>query len=166
MRCVCPGSYDPVTNGHLDVVRRSAALFDEVVVAVVHNPSKRGSFAVPERLELLQAALAASDPDLLASGRVRVDDVPGGLLVDYCRRVGAGAVVKGLRGATDVDYEQPMALMNRHLSGLETVYLPGDPRWLHVSSSLVREVARLGGDVRGLVPDVVLQRLTASSGPA
>jgi pantetheine-phosphate adenylyltransferase len=161
MRCVCPGSYDPVTNGHLDVVRRSAALFDEVVVAVVHNPSKRGHFAIDERLELLQASL---DPDLLASGRVRVDEVPGGLLVDYCRRIGAGAVVKGVRGSTDVDYETPMAQMNRHLSGLETVYLPGDPRWLHVSSSLVREVARLGGDVTGLVPDVVLERLNGPFG--
>jgi pantetheine-phosphate adenylyltransferase len=161
MRCVCPGSYDPVTNGHLDVVRRSAALFDEVVVAVVHNPSKRGHFAIDERLELLQASL---DPDLLASGRVRVDEVPGGLLVDYCRRIGAGAVVKGVRGSTDVDYETPMAQMNRHLSGLETVYLPGDPRWLHVSSSLVREVARLGGDVTGLVPDAVLERLTGPFG--
>jgi len=161
MRCVCPGSYDPVTNGHLDVVRRSAVLFDEVVVAVVHNPSKRGHLPVAERLELLEASL---DAELLAAGRVRVDDVAGGLLVDYCRRIGAVAVVKGLRGATDVDYEQPMALMNRHLSGLETVYLPGDPRWLHVSSSLVREVARLGGDVRGLVPDVVLERLTGSFG--
>ncbi len=107
-------------------------------------------------MALVEGAL---DPELLASGRVRVDDVPGGLLVDYCRRIGAVAVVKGLRGATDVDYEQPMALMNRHLSGLETVYLPGDPRWLHVSSSLVREVARLGGDVSGLVPDAVLERL-------
>ncbi len=156
MRCVCPGSYDPVTNGHLDVVRRSAALFDEVVVAVVHNPAKTGAFTVPERIELLAASL---DADLLASGRVRVDEVPGGLLVDYCRRIGAGAVVKGVRGSTDVDYETPMAQMNRHLTGLETVYLPGDPRWLHVSSSLVREVARLGGDVSGLVPDVVLERL-------
>ncbi len=156
MRCVCPGSYDPVTNGHLDVVTRAAALFDEVVVAVVHNPSKHGFLPVPERVALVEGAL---DPELLASGRVRVDDVPGGLLVDYCRRIGAVAVVKGLRGATDVDYEQPMALMNRHLSGLETVYLPGDPRWLHVSSSLVREVARLGGDVSGLVPDAVLERL-------
>lgn len=156
MRCVCPGSYDPVTNGHLDVVRRSAALFDEVVVAVVHNPSKAGSIPVPERLELLAASI---DADLLTSGRVRLDEVPGGLLVDYCRRIGATAVVKGVRGSTDVDYETPMAQMNRHLSGLETVYLPGDPRWLHVSSSLVREVARLGGDVAGLVPGVVLERL-------
>lgn len=160
MRCVCPGSYDPVTNGHLDVVRRAAALFDEVVVAVVHNPAKTGAIPVPERLGLLAASI---DADLLASGKVRVDEVPGGLLVDYCRRIGAVAVVKGVRGSTDVDYETPMAQMNRHLSGLETVYLPGDPRWLHVSSSLVREVARLGGDVSGLVPDAVLERLRLGS---
>lgn len=154
-RCVCPGSYDPVTNGHLDIIRRAAELFDEVVVAVVHNPNKTGTFPVAERLGLLEGAL----PDLVADGRVRLDDVPGGLLVDYCRRVGAASVVKGLRGGTDFAYELPMALMNRHLTGLETVFLPGDPGLTHVSSSLVREVARGGGDVTGLVPDAVLRRL-------
>ena len=148
-RCVCPGSYDPVTEGHLDVIRRASALFDEVVVAVMTNPAKTGTFTLDERLDLLQACVA----DLPG---VRVVDAGGGLLVDFCRRVGAGAVVKGLRSGTDVAYEMPMALMNRHLTGLETVFLPGDPTLEHISSSLVKEVAAHGGDVSGMVPDGVL----------
>jgi pantetheine-phosphate adenylyltransferase len=149
---VCPGSYDPVTNGHVDIVRRAAALFDDVVVAVLANPAKAGLFALEERLDLLRASLAESPG-------VRVEAVPGGLLVDYARSIGASAVVKGLRSGTDFAYELPMALMNRHLTGLETVFLPGNPAFEHVSSSLVKEVASYGGDVRGLVPDVVLPRL-------
>jgi pantetheine-phosphate adenylyltransferase len=151
---VCPGSFDPVTNGHVDVVRRAAALFDEVVVAVLGNPAKAGLFTPDERVELIEASLVGVDG-------VRVEAVPGGLLVDYCRRIGAGAVVKGLRSGTDYAYELPMALMNRHLTGLETVFVPGDPAFVHVSSSLVKEVAGHGGDVAGLVPDVVLPRLLA-----
>lgn len=152
-RCVCPGSYDPVTNGHVDVVRRARALFDEVIVAVLANPNKPGTFSLQERVMLLRDSLAGLD-------RVRVDPVePGSLLVDYCGAVGAGAVVKGLRSGTDFAYELPMALMNRRLSGLETVFLPGDPVLEHVSSSLVKEVAALGGDVTGMVPDPVLPRL-------
>lgn len=151
-RCVCPGSYDPVTSGHLDIVLRAAALFDEVVVAVVDNPSKAGLFPAAERLELLKASLGETPG-------VRVEAVPSGLLVDYCRRVGAVTVVKGLRSGTDFGYELPMALMNRHLSGLETLFLPGSPRYEHISSSLVKEVAACGGDVTGLVPDPVLPRL-------
>jgi pantetheine-phosphate adenylyltransferase/16S rRNA (guanine(966)-N(2))-methyltransferase RsmD len=154
-RCVCPGSFDPVTNGHVDVVRRATALFDEVVVAVVANPAKAGMFTVEERLELLQESVG----DLPG---VRVDAVEEGrLLVDYCRRMEAAAVVKGLRSGTDFAYELPMALMNRHLTGLETVFLPGEPQLEHVSSSLVKEVAGHGGDVAGLVPDGVLKRLRA-----
>lgn len=151
-RCVCPGSYDPVTNGHVDVVARAGALFDEVVVAVMVNPAKPGTFDVPERLEMLAEALAGLD-------RVRTEAVEGGLLVDYARAIGAVAVVKGLRGGTDFAYELPMALMNRHLTGLETVFLAGEPALEHVSSSLVKEVAGHGGDVSGLVPDGVLARL-------
>jgi pantetheine-phosphate adenylyltransferase len=151
-RCVCPGSFDPVTSGHVDVVRRATALFDEVIVAVMGNPAKQGLFPLAERRELLEESLAGLPG-------VRVEIVAGGLLVDYCRRVGALAVVKGLRSGTDFAYELPMALMNRHLTGLETVFLPGDPRYEHVSSSLVKEVAGHGGDVSGLVPDAVLGRL-------
>jgi pantetheine-phosphate adenylyltransferase len=155
-RCVCPGSYDPVTNGHLDVIERASTLFDEVVVAVLHNPAKRGAFAVDERVRLVQDALHERVGD---SARVRVEAFAGRLLVDVCREVGAVAVVKGLRGSADLGYELPMALMNRHLTGLETVFLAGDPTLEHVSSSLVKEVAAYGGDVTGLVPDAVRRRL-------
>lgn len=151
-RCVCPGSYDPVTAGHVDVIERASRLFDEVVVAVLPNPAKAGAFSLDERLDMLRESVQGLE-------RVRVDAVPAGLLVDYCRGIGAIAVVKGLRGGTDFAYELPMALMNRHLTGLETVFLPGEPRLEHVSSSLVKEVAAHGGDVAGLVPDAVLPRL-------
>lgn len=150
--CVCPGSYDPVTNGHLDVITRATTLFDEVVVAVLHNPAKSGTFLVERRIELIETALGPRDG-------VRVQAFAGQLLVDVCRELGAGAIVKGLRGGTDFAYELPMALMNRHLTGVETVFLPGDPAYGHVSSSLVKEVHALGGDIRGLVPDVVLEAL-------
>jgi pantetheine-phosphate adenylyltransferase len=154
---VCPGSFDPVTSGHVDVVRRATVLFDEVVVAVLTNPAKQPTFELEERLEMLTESLAGVP-------RVRVEAVSAGLLVDYCRQVGAVAVVKGLRSGTDFAYELPMALMNRHLSGVETVFLPGEPRFEHVSSSLVKEVVGHGGDVSGLVPDPVLARLLARLG--
>lgn len=153
-RCVCPGSFDPVTNGHLDVIERAASLYDEVVVAVLHNPAKRGTFDVPVRIELVQASLP---PDVV--GRVRVEAFAARLLVDVCREVEADAIVKGLRGGTDFAYELPMALMNRHLSGVETVFLPGDPTLEHVSSSLVKEVHRYGADVADMVPAAVLAAL-------
>ena len=151
-RCVCPGSYDPVTLGHADVIRRAAALYDEVVVAVLHNPSKHGTFTPQERRDLILDGCG----DL---GNVRVATFADRLLVDVCREVEATAVVKGLRGGTDFAYELPMALMNRHLTGLETVFLPGDPRFEHISSSLVKEVARHGGDISGLVSDRVRDAL-------
>ena len=146
--CVCPGSYDPVTNGHLDVIERASTLFDEVVVAVLYNPAKTGTFPVARRIELIQQALGSRP-------RVRVESFAGRLLVDVCQDLGAGAIVKGLRGSTDFEYELPMALMNRHLTGIETVFIPGDPALAHVSSSLVKEVVRYGGDVTGLVPEPV-----------
>ena len=151
-RCVCPGSFDPVTNGHVDVIRRAGGLFDEVVVAVLTNPSKRPMFSLEIRLEMLNETLG-EQPGVFV---VAVND---GLLVDFCREVGAVSVVKGLRSGTDFAYELPMALMNRHLTGLETVFLPGEPRYEHVSSSLIKEVAAHGGDVSGLVPEGVRARL-------
>lgn len=157
-RAVCPGSYDPVTNGHVDVVTRAATLFDEVVVAVLYNPAKEGAFPVDERVRLLEESLAGT-PNL------RVEAFADRLLVDVCRDLGATAIVKGLRGGTDFAYELPMALMNKHLTGIETVFLPGDPRFEHVSSSLVKEVVRYGGDVSGLVPDPVLAALRRQFGP-
>jgi pantetheine-phosphate adenylyltransferase len=157
-RCVCPGSYDPVTNGHLDVIGRATTLFDEVVVAVLHNPAKAGLFAPEERVDLVRNAVVEK---LGTDAPVRVQAWAGRLLVDVCREVGAVAVVKGLRGTGDLGYELPMALMNRHLTGVETVFLAGDPLLEHVSSSLVKEVAAYGGDVSGLVPREVLERLLA-----
>lgn len=152
MLCVCPGSYDPVTVGHVDIIRRAARLADEVIVAVVHNPDKEGTFSIEERVDLLAESLGDVS-------NIRIDELSNGLLTDFCADVGADAVVKGLRSGTDFSYELPMALMNRHLTGLETVFVPGDPRYEHVSSSLVKEVARFGGDVSGLVPAAVLDPL-------
>lgn len=161
-RCVCPGSFDPFTLGHLDVVLRAAGVFDEVHVGVAVNPAKRGLFTGPERVDLVRTALAGSgDP---RAARVQVEEFGPGLLVDHCRRLGAGVVVKGLRGGGDYAYEQPMALMNRNLSGLETVFLVGDPRFGHVSSSLVKEVARYGGDVSAMLPPAVHRALVARTG--
>lgn len=154
-RCVCPGSYDPVTNGHIDVVARAARLFDEVVVAILHNPAKAGTFDIATRETLIRQGLP---PEAVG---VRIEAFANRLLVDVCRDLGATVVVKGLRGSTDFAYELPMALMNRHLTGVETMFLPGDPAFEHVSSSLVKEVVALGGDVTGLVPDGVLQALVA-----
>lgn len=156
-RCLCPGSYDPVTNGHLDIIVRAAALYDEVVVGVLHNPSKRGRFPIEERIAFIREALPAG----LA---VRVEAFGGQLLVDIAKELEATAIVKGLRGGTDFAYEMPMALMNRHLTGVETVFLPGDPALEHVSSSLVSEVSQYGGDVTGLVPDHVRDALVARRG--
>jgi pantetheine-phosphate adenylyltransferase len=151
-RCVCPGSYDPVTNGHVDVIARASRLFEEVVVAILHNPAKAGTFTVDERVALLESAVGDLD-------NVRVEAFADQLGVDVCRQVGAASMVKGLRGGTDFAYELPMANMNHHLSGVETLFLVAAPEWQHVSSSLIKEVVRYGGDVAGLVPDKVLEAL-------
>lgn len=152
-RAVCPGSFDPVTTGHLDIVGRAATLFDEVVVAVGVNMSKNRLFTAEERIAMLEQATA----DL---PHVRVAGFDG-LIVDFCREVGAVAIVKGLRGAGDYEYELPMAQMNSRLSSVETVFLPGAVGNAFVSSSLIKEVAALGGDVRGLVPEAVREQLLA-----
>lgn len=144
---VCPGSFDPITLGHLDVVRRARGMFDRVIVAVAKNPGKSGLLDLETRAALARAAVAA-DP---ATADVEVGVVDG-LLVDFCREVGAGAVVKGLRGGADFDAEQPMALMNRHLSGVETVFVVADQVYAHIASSLVKDIARHGGPVDDLVP--------------
>lgn len=143
-RAVCPGSFDPVTRGHLDVIGRAAGLFDEVIVAVGANSSKRPLFSVEERIAMLTEACAELDG---------VDVLPfTGLLVDFCRDQGAAAIVKGLRFAADFDYELPMAQMNHTLTGVDTVFVPTAPQWSFVSSSLVREVASLGGAVADFLP--------------
>ena len=160
---VCPGSFDPITLGHLDVVRRATTMFDDVVVGVAKNPGKSGLLDLETRAGLVRAALDAAADDHPALSGVRVAVVPG-LLVDFCAEIGATAVVKGLRGGGDFDAEQPMALMNRHLSGLETVFLPGDQRYAHVASSLVKDIVRHGGPVDDLVPAGVVDALRAALG--
>ena len=156
-RAVCPGSFDPVTNGHLDVLARASRLYDEVTVAVLVNPGKSGLFEVPERIEMLREVTAEL-------GNVRVDSFEG-LLVDYCRERGIPVVVKGLRAVSDFDYELQMAQMNHRLTGLETFFVATNPEYSFLSSSLVKEVARWGGDVGGLVPDAVLARLRGRIDP-
>lgn len=148
---VCPGSFDPVTYGHLDIIGRAAGLFDEVVVAVGVNPSKSRMFSAEERLEMLEKSVA----DL---ANVRVEGFTG-LVTDFCTRVGARALVKGLRASSDFDYELPMAHMNRALTDVETVFLPASTGQSFVSSSLVKEVAGLGGDVAAFLPPGVHERL-------
>lgn len=152
-RAVCPGSFDPVTNGHVDILGRAAAMFDEIIVAVLVNEAKRGMFAVDERLEMLQEALAAAGVT-----NVKLDSFEG-LLVDFCSVNQVDVIVKGIRTAADVQVELQMAQMNRSLAGIETVLLPTSPQWSYVATSLVKEVARLGGDVSAQVPASVLARL-------
>lgn len=156
-RCVCPGSYDPITNGHLDVITRASALYDDVVVAVLHNTAKQGTFDPQERVDLIGAATA----DL---PNVRAAAFGDRLIVDVCRELGAGVLVKGIRGLTDYEYELPMALMNREMSGVETLLLPGDPAYTHYSSSLIRLIAQRGADVSSMVPPPVLAPLLARLG--
>jgi pantetheine-phosphate adenylyltransferase len=152
-RAVCPGSFDPVTNGHVDVITRAAALYDELVVAVLVNPGKAGLFSVEERMALLRDAVADVP-------NVTVDSFQG-LLVDYCRAKDIPVIVKGLRAVSDFEYELQMAQMNRELAGVETLFVPTAPQVGHLSSSLVKQIATFGGDVSGLVPKVVQERLTA-----
>ncbi|MFT2710768.1 pantetheine-phosphate adenylyltransferase [Clavibacter sp. Sh2126] len=152
---VVPGSFDPVTLGHLDVIRRAAGLYDELVVLVVHNPGKTPMLPLAERVQLIERVIR--DAGLPAT--VRVDSWGAGLLVDYCRQVGATVLVKGVRSQLDVTYETPMALVNRDLADVETVLLLPDPAHAHVSSSLVRQVEALGGDVAPYVPAAVAEAL-------
>ncbi len=151
---VCPGSFDPLTLGHVDVVRRARSMFDEVVVGIARNSAKSPLLAVEQRVALAREAFAA-DPG------VRVEVVPG-LLADFVREVGAAAVVKGLRGGADFDGELPMALMNRHLTGVETVFVVGDPALAHIASSLVKDVARFAGPIDDLVPPGVADAVRAA----
>jgi pantetheine-phosphate adenylyltransferase len=150
-KVVCPGSFDPVTNGHLDIVERSARLFDEVVVAVLVNQSKQGLFTIDERLGLLDRATAHLPNVTTASFT--------GLLVDFCTSEGIDAIVKGLRAVTDFDYELQMAQMNGSLTEVDTVFIPTSPEYSFLASSLVKEVAKHGGDVSGLVPGFVNDEL-------
>jgi pantetheine-phosphate adenylyltransferase len=151
-KAVCPGSFDPVTNGHLDIVARASKLYDEVTIAVLVNKSKQGLFTLDERMDMVRETTAGY-------GNVVVESF-GGLLVDFCRDRGIPVIVKGLRAVSDFDYELQMAQMNHSLDGVETLFLSTNPLYSFLSSSLVKEVATYGGDVSGLVPELVLKRLT------
>jgi pantetheine-phosphate adenylyltransferase len=150
-RAVCPGSFDPPTNGHVDIIGRAASLFDEIVVAVLVNKSKKSLFTVEERIAML-GEIVTPYPN------VKVDSFHG-LLVDYCRDHDVRAIVKGLRAVTDFDYELQMAQMNQQLSGVDTLFMSTSPEWSFVASSLVKEVAAFGGDVAHLLPPTVHRRL-------
>lgn len=157
-KVVCPGSFDPVTNGHLDIVGRASRLFDEVVVAVLVNRSKQSLFSLEERIDMLRRATSHLP-------NVTVDSFQG-LLVDFCTEHGISAIVKGLRAVSDFDYELQMAQMNGSLTDVDTVFIPTSPEYSFLASSLVKEVAKGGGDVSGLVPDFVLERMTQAFGQA
>ncbi|WP_117211862.1 pantetheine-phosphate adenylyltransferase [Allorhizocola rhizosphaerae] len=150
-RAVCPGSFDPVTRGHLDIIGRSAQLFDEVIVALLINQAKQGLFTVDERLDMLREVTKEHK-------NVRIESFQG-LLVDFCRDQNAQVVVKGLRAVSDFDYELQMAQMNIGLSGVETLFMPTNPIYSFIASSLVKEVAKWGGDVSTYVPEYVERRL-------
>lgn len=153
---VYPGSFDPVTLGHLDIVARAAQLFDELEVLVVHNPEKNSKLSVETRISLIQDSLAEIGVD---TSNIRVASLTSGLLVEHCRKVSAEVLIKGFRNNVDLDYELPMAKVNRDLSGIETVFIAADPQFGLVASSLVRQVAKLGGPVENYVTDVVAKAL-------
>ncbi len=150
-RVVCPGSFDPVTTGHLDIIGRAAGLYDEVIVAVLINVTKHSLFTVDERVEMLKQI----------TGRYGNDKIDrfNGLLVDFCATNGITAVIKGLRAVSDFEYEMQMAQMNYRMAKVETLFMTTNPLYSFLSSSLVKEIARYGGDVSGLVPETVLGRL-------
>ncbi|MEU9402548.1 pantetheine-phosphate adenylyltransferase [Streptomyces sp. NPDC048242] len=150
-RAVCPGSFDPITNGHLDIIARASRLYDEVYVAVMINKSKQGLFDIDERMALIREVTAEY-------ANVRVE-AHHGLLVDFCKERDIPAIVKGLRAVSDFDYELQMAQMNNGLTGVETLFVPTNPTYSFLSSSLVKEVAAWGGDVSHLVPPAVLGAL-------
>ncbi len=150
---IYPGSFDPVTNGHLDVVERGLKLFDKIIVVILKNPNKKAMFSVAERLELLHSAMEGLDH------RVEVDTFDG-LLVDYASRRGAQAILRGMRAVSDFEYEFQLALMNRKLNrDVQTVFLMTGLRWIFTSSSIIKEAARFGGDIADMVPPVVHRRL-------
>jgi pantetheine-phosphate adenylyltransferase len=152
---VVPGSFDPVTLGHLDVVERAAGLFDELHVLVVHNPGKTALLPIAQRVSLIEQSIAEAG----LPANIVVTSWSVGLLVDYCTDVGASVLVKGIRSQVDVAYETPMAIVNRNLAGVETIFMLPDPAHAHVSSSLVRQVAALGGDIAPYVPPAVARYL-------
>jgi pantetheine-phosphate adenylyltransferase len=148
---LCPGTFDPVTNGHLDIIQRASRSFDTVVVAILENPAKTPVFNLEERISMLKEAVSDLEHVEVVSF--------SGLLVDYARDRGIRVIVKGLRAVTDFDFELQMAQMNRKMTGIETFFVPTSPQWSFLSSSLIKEIVRHGGDVSGMVPENVHQRL-------
>jgi pantetheine-phosphate adenylyltransferase len=148
---LCPGTFDPVTNGHLDIIGRASRRFDQLVVGVLDNPSKAPLFSVEERVAMLKAVTADLDGVEVASF--------SGLLVDFAESRGIGTIVKGLRAVSDFDYELQMAQMNHQMTGIETFFVPTSPQWSFLSSSLIKEIVRHGGDVSGMVPGNVHVRM-------
>jgi pantetheine-phosphate adenylyltransferase len=151
LTALCPGTFDPVTNGHLDIIERVSQTFESVVVAVLENPAKHAMFTVDERISMLEKSCAG-----MSGVEVAAFD---GLLVEFARRWGDAVIVKGLRAVSDYEFEIQMAQMNHRLGEVETLFMPTNPKWSFLSSSLVKEVARFGGNVEGLVPDQVKKRL-------
>lgn len=156
---VYPGSFDPITLGHLDIIQRSLDAFDQVQVVVVHNPAKNPFFTVSQRVQMITDALIERG----LMGKVTVDSLSEGLLTEYTSKIGAQVVIKGFRTGVDIEYELPMARVNRDLSGIETVFLPSDPANTHISSSLVKQVATLGGDISKYVPASVIKAFKAQA---
>ncbi|MFC7402672.1 pantetheine-phosphate adenylyltransferase [Citricoccus sp. GCM10030269] len=154
-RAVCPGSFDPLHNGHVEVIARATNLFDDVIVAVSTNYAKHHRFDIDTRIEMIRETVSSLQG-------ISVVPMGDGLLAEFCRKAGANAIIKGLRNTADLNYEMPMAAMNRHLTGVETVFLPTDGRYAHLSSTLIKEIGQLGGDVSEFVPRAVMRRLNES----
>lgn len=152
---IYPGSFDPITLGHLSVLKRAARVFESVELLIVHNPSKNPTFSLAQRVELAQTSLI----EVGAPSNIKVSTLESGLLVEHAQRLGAKAIIKGFRTASDIEYELPMSQVNRDLSGIETVFLAAEAGFGFVSSSLVREVASLGGDVSKYVTEAVAKAL-------
>jgi pantetheine-phosphate adenylyltransferase len=148
---LCPGTFDPVTNGHIDIIQRATRCFEGVVVAVLENPAKAPLFSTDERVAMLKEAVVDLE-------NVEIDSFSG-LLVDYAASRGVRVIVKGIRAVTDFDFELQMAQMNNRMAGVETFFVPTSPQWSYLSSSLIKEVVRFGGDISGLVPAFVRDRL-------
>lgn len=152
---VYPGTFDPITNGHLDIVHRGLHLFDRIIIAVASNPAKQPLFSLEERRKMIQDCFSGEET------RIEIEDVSG-LLVDFAYKRGAKAIIRGLRAVSDFDYEFQLALMNRRIEReVETVFLMTGFRWIFISSSIIKDAARHGGDVSGLVPDHVCEKLRA-----
>jgi pantetheine-phosphate adenylyltransferase len=157
LTALCPGTFDPVTNGHIDIIQRASRCFERVVVAVLENPAKDPLFSADERMAMLKEGVSQIE-------NVEVDSFSG-LLVDYASARDIRIIVKGLRAVTDFDFELQMAQMNHRMSGVETFFVPTSPQWSYLSSSLIKEVIRFGGDISGLVPAFVRDRLEEKLSP-